>query len=148
VHDPTPWSRPRIAALVAATFADLYRRLPSAGSTGRASSGGLRALNGNSNDAALFDTLRTMLAGSRIRTSSCMPRWRARPATTSLAMGLRSTHRAARAETAAIREARQQQWSAPTGAACSTPCLQGKGHRAANDKLLWGAWATSAISTS
>src|SRR5207237_1188665 len=62
--DRTPWSAPRIAALVAATFADLYPSFQLRGIGWPARTAAAKAaLNENSDDAALFKTLETMLAG-------------------------------------------------------------------------------------
>ena len=60
--DPTPWTASRIAALVAATFADLYPSFAERGIDWQARTSAL-ALDDTSNDAALFETLATMLAG-------------------------------------------------------------------------------------
>jgi carboxyl-terminal processing protease len=58
------WTAPRIAALVGATFAELYPSFAERGIDWRARMATAeRTLDDKSNDAALFDTLQTMLEG-------------------------------------------------------------------------------------
>src|SRR5262249_3493420 len=62
--DRSPWTAPRIAALVAATFADIYPSFAERGIDWRSRTAEAeRALHAKSDNAALFETLRTMLAG-------------------------------------------------------------------------------------
>jgi carboxyl-terminal processing protease len=63
-RDRTAWSPPRIAALVGATFADIYPSFAERGIDWPARvAAAKRALNDTSRDGALFETLQTMLAG-------------------------------------------------------------------------------------
>ncbi len=62
--DRTPWSAPRIAALVAATFADLYPSFQLRGIDWPARTAAAKAaLTEDSDDEALFKALQAMLAG-------------------------------------------------------------------------------------
>jgi carboxyl-terminal processing protease len=62
--DQTPWSAPRIAALVAATFADIYPSFEQRGIDWPArTAAALAALDESSDDDALYSTLEAMLAG-------------------------------------------------------------------------------------
>jgi carboxyl-terminal processing protease len=62
--DRTPWTAPRLAALVAATFADIYPSFAERGIDWRARTAEAeRTLTAKSDNAALFEALRTMLKG-------------------------------------------------------------------------------------
>ena len=148
-NDPAPWSRPRIAALVAATFADLYPSFAERGIDWPAqAAAALRALNGNANDATLFDTLRTMLAGIEDPHVELHAKVAGKARDFEPGDGVTLGRIRGAAETAAIRERGNSNGSASTGAACSTPCCRAKDIGPPTTNCCGGAWATSAISTS
>ena len=126
--DPTPWSRPRIAALMAATFADLYPSFAERGIDWRArAAAALRALNGKSSDAALFKTSRPCWPGSRTRMSSCSAKVAGKRAPSSPATGVTlGRMRAARKRRMTARARAAAKWREPTSAASSTPCCRAK----------------------
>ena len=127
LHERTPWSPPRIAALVAATFGDLYpsfdeREIDWQARTAAAE----RALNEKSNDAALFETLEPCSRASKIPMSSCTPRWRASNATWTPGEGRRSGGCARRGNRQTMRGSASRIGGTPTSAASSTPCCRAK----------------------
>jgi len=63
LHDRTPWSPPRIAALVADTSATSIPRCGARNRLAARAAAAARSLNDKSSDAALFKTIETMLAG-------------------------------------------------------------------------------------
>ena len=138
-NDPAPWSRPRIAALVAATFADLYPSFAERGIDWPAqAAAALRALNGNSNDAILFDTLRTMLAGIEDPHVELHAKVAGKARDFEPGDGVTLGRIRGTGGNGGDPRTRQQQWERVYRSGVLDTVLQGKGHRAANDKLLWG----------
>jgi carboxyl-terminal processing protease len=156
--DRTPWTPPRIAALVAATFADLYPTFAERGIDWRvrteladrlldvhASAGIARFCRGkvdaglptrtcaNENDAALFEALRMMLAG--IEDAHVELRAEVDGSRRALTPGQART--LVRAD-AAPGGTREEAWDEAYRRGVLDRVLRGRGHVAANDGVIWG----------
>jgi carboxyl-terminal processing protease len=134
--DQTPWSAPRIAALVAATFADLYPSFQLRGIDWQARTAAAKAaLNENSDDEALFKSLQTMLAG--IEDPHVELHAEVDGESRELMPGEGPTLRRIRA---AVGEKKMDgsEWQPAYQRAVLDVILQGKGYRRANDRLFFG----------
>jgi carboxyl-terminal processing protease len=135
--DRTPWSPPRLAALVAATFADLYPTFAERGIDWRTRTAEAeRTLNGSSDDAALFDTLRTMLAG--IEDPHVELQATVRGKDREFNPGQARTLVLAGARNSAGSSARDEPWQKAYRRGVLDVVLQGKGREVANHRLIWG----------
>src|SRR5712692_3736793 len=133
--DQTPWPAPRIAALVAATFTDLYPSFEQRGIDWPARTAeAARALDENSDDAALFNTLRTMLAG--IEDPHVELHAEVAGEKVELMPGEGPT--LARIRAAVGDKAVEKDWPSAYKKGVLDTVLQGKGHQAANDRMFWG----------
>jgi carboxyl-terminal processing protease len=134
--DPTPWSRPRIVALVAATFAELYPSFELRGIDWRArTEAAERAIDENSDDAALFETLRTMLAGVEDPHVELHAEVAREPRSLDPGKGPTLTRiRAAFGDELLDDE----EWLPDYRRGILSAVLQGKGQQRANKRLIWG----------
>jgi carboxyl-terminal processing protease len=134
--DHTPWSPPRIAALVAATFADLYPTFAERGIDWRARTEQARhALKEASDDAALFDTLRTMLAGIEDPHVELQVTVHGRDR--EFNPGQARTLVLAGAGSSAGSSARDEPWQKAYRRGVLDGVLKGKGRETANHRLIW-----------
>jgi carboxyl-terminal processing protease len=133
--DQTPWSAPRIAALVAATFADLYPSFQQRGIDWQARTAAAKAaLDENSDDEALFKTLQTMLAG--IDDPHVELHAEVDGEKRELMPGEGPTLR--RISAAVGDKMGGSEWPAAYQRGVLDVILQGKGYRRANDRLFFG----------
>ena len=134
------WSAPRIAALVAATFHDLYPSFADRGIDWLAqSAAAVRTLNEKSNDAALFQALQAMLAG----VEDPHVELHAKVAGTRRILepgqgGTLTRIRAAGNGNGAMARTFERKWRDAYERGILSAVLQNKGHQAANDRVLWG----------
>ena len=134
--DPTPWSPPRIVALVAATFADLYPSFELRDIDWRARTAAAeRAIDEKSDDAALFETLRTMLAGVEDPHVELHAEVAGEPR--SLDPGKGRTLKRIRAEFG-DELLDEHDWLPDYRRGILSAVLRGKGQQRANDRLIWG----------
>ncbi len=134
--DPTPWSRPRIVALVAATFADLYPSFELRGIDWRARTGAAeRAIDENSDDAALFETLHTMLAGVEDPHVELHAEVAREPRSLDPGKGPTLTRIRAVFGDELLDE---EEWLPDYRRGILSAVLQGKGQQRANKRLIWG----------
>jgi len=132
--DRTPWTPPRIAALVAATFADLYPTFAERGIDWRARTDmASRLLDAHASDAALFEALRMLLAG----VEDAHVELRAEVAGRKRALTPGQARTLVRAD-AAPGNARENAWDEAYRRGVLDVVLRGRGHVAANDGVLWG----------
>ena len=134
--DSTPWSRPRIVALVAATFADLYPSFELRGIDWRARTAAAeRAIDEKSDDAALFETLRTMLAGIEDPHVELRAEVAGEPRSFDPGNGLTLTRIRAEFGDELLDE---EHWLPDYRRGILNTVLQGKGQQRANNRLIWG----------
>jgi carboxyl-terminal processing protease len=134
--DPTPWSPPRIVALVAATFADLYPSFELRDIDWRARAAAAeRAIDEKSDAAALFETLRTMLAGIEDPHVELHAEVAGEPR--SLDPGKGRTLKRIRAEFG-DELLDEHDWLPDYRRGILSAVLRGKGQQRANDRLIWG----------
>jgi carboxyl-terminal processing protease len=152
--DRTPWTPPRIAALVAATFADLYptfaergidwrartelasRLLDASACPGKVDAGFPTRTCANAtipSDAALFEALRMMLAG----VEDAHVELRAEVAGSKRALTPGQARTLVRAD-AAPGNAHEDAWDEAYRRGVLDLVLRGRGHVAANDGVIWG----------
>ena len=130
------WTPARIAALTAATFADLYPSFQEHGIDWRARTAAVeRALSETMDDAALFDILRTMLAGIEdahveLRAEVAGERRSLEPGDGPTLGRLRKAEKGGGTS--------EEDWEAAYRQGILDTVLQGKGHEAANDRVIWG----------
>jgi carboxyl-terminal processing protease len=128
-NDRAPWPPPRIAALVAATFADIYPSFAERGIDWTARTNEMRpALDALKDDAALFDALRALLAG----VEDAHVELHARIA------GKERTLLPGEAPTLVRAGAREEQWHNAYRRGVLEVVLKGRGHASANGQVLWG----------
>ena len=134
--DPIPWSPPRIVALVAATFAELYPSFELRGIDWRARvAAAERAIDESSDDEALFETLRTMLSGIEDAHVELHAEVAGKPRAFEPGQG---------ATLARIRAAfgdklsKEEEWLPDYRRGILADVLQGKGQQRANNRLIWG----------
>jgi carboxyl-terminal processing protease len=134
--EPIPWSPPRIVALVAATFAELYPSFELRGIDWRARAAAAeRAIDEKSDDDALFETLRTMLAGIEDAHVELHAEVAGKP---------RAFEPGEGPTLARIRAAfgdklsKQEEWLPDYRRGILADVLQGKGQQRANNRLIWG----------
>ena len=130
-----PWSAPRIAALFAATFAELYPSFAERGIDWSARTAAVaRALNDNSSDAALFDTLETLLEG--VEDPHVELHAEVAGERRSLEPGDGTT--LGRIKSGQDPRTAMQAWVAAYHRGVVDVVLQGKGRSAARDRMFWG----------
>jgi carboxyl-terminal processing protease len=130
-----PWTAPRIAALVGATFAELYPSFAERGIDWRARMAAAeRALDDNSSDAALFDTLETMLKG--VEDPHVELHAKVAGAKRDLEPGDGIT--IPRIRSAGDPQTAVQDWVKSYQRGVLDVVLQGNGRSAARDRILWG----------
>jgi carboxyl-terminal processing protease len=123
------WPPPRIAALVAATFADIYPSFAERGIDWAARSNEMRpALDAVSDDAALFDALRTLLAGVEDAHVELHAR----------IGGKERTLMPGEAPTLVRAGAREEEWHKSYRRGVLEVILKGRGHAGANGQAFWG----------
>jgi len=132
-NDRMPWTPPRVAALVAATFADLYPTFAERGIDWRARTGSARLLDSHASDDALFEALRVMLAG--IEDAHVELRAEIAGRKRALTPGQAAT--LVRAD-AAPGGAREDAWDEAYRRGILDRVLRGRGHEAANGGVIWG----------
>ena len=136
------WTAPRIAALVGATFAELYPSFDERGIDWRARTAAVeRALDEDSSDAALFATLETMLEGIEdphveLHAEVAGERRDLEPGDGAT---IRAHRRAGDPRTAV------QDWWRPISAACSTWCCRARGAARRAIAFFGGGSVISAI---
>ena len=133
------WTPPRIAALVAATFADLYPSFQERGIDWRVRTAAAeRALNENSSAADLFETLRIMLSG--IENPHVELHAEIAGKARDFDPGEAPTIRRARtgAGRGADPKTGELNWRRAYRRGVLNAVLHGKGHETANDRLFWG----------
>jgi carboxyl-terminal processing protease len=141
--DRTPWSTARIAALVAATFADLYPSFAERGIDWRARTAEAEgALGASSDDAALFDALQAMLAGvddPHVELHAVVA-GAERALTPGQAPTLMLAGAAAGNGGKALREqaAREEEWQDAYRRGVLDVVLKGRGRETGNNRLFWG----------
>jgi carboxyl-terminal processing protease len=137
-NDRTPWTPSRIASLVAATFSDLY---PSFREFGIDWSARIETLHSRlseiTDDATLFQSLRTLLAGiedAHVELSASVAgRSRA------IVPGDGPTLKAVEATFASVGDnSAEEQWRHMYRRGILETILQGKGNEAANRRVIWG----------
>jgi carboxyl-terminal processing protease len=137
--DRAEWTPPRIAALVAATFTDIYPSFAERGIdwSARAAAAG-RGLNDGSTDGELFDNLQDLLAG--IEDAHVELHAEIGGKERSLTPGEAGTLLRVRANTAlgAHPGKREREWRRAYHRGIRTTVLGGNSHWAANDCVLWG----------
>ncbi len=126
----TPWSRPRIAALVAATFADLYpsfaeRKIDWPARVAAAEPSFARI----SSDAALYDAIVSLLAGVEDPHVELHA---------TVGGAERSFEPGDGITLPRVRSAGEQEWQRAYRRGILDTILQGKGHQTGNDRVLWG----------
>jgi carboxyl-terminal processing protease len=127
--DRAPWPPPRIAALVAATFADIYPSFAERGIDWAARTNEMRpALDAIRDDAALFDALRALLAG----VEDAHVELHARVA------GTERTLLPGEATTLVRAGAREEEWHKSYRRGVREVVLKGRGHAGANGQVFWG----------
>jgi carboxyl-terminal processing protease len=142
----TQWTAPRIAALFAETFADLYPSFELRGIDWKArTAAALSTLTDKSNDAALFKALQGMLAG--LEDPHVELTAKVAGAERTLELGDGPTLSRVRAggnggpvlasSTGAGRVS-EEKWRESYERGILRTVLQGKGHLTANDRVLWG----------
>ena len=152
--DRTPWTAPRIAALFAATFADLYPSFETRGIDWRArTDAALSTLTDKSNDAALFKAIQGMLAGLNDPHVELEAKVGGAQRTLELGDGptltrlraagnggpaLASSTGAGRTSNGGGGRASEEKWRESYERGILRTVLQGKGHFTANERLLWG----------
>jgi carboxyl-terminal processing protease len=134
--DPIPWSRPRIVALVAATFAELYPSFELRGIDWRARvAAAERAIDEKSDDDALFETLRTMLSDIEDAHVELHAEVAGKP---------RAFEPGEGPTLARIRAAfgdklsNEEEWLPDYRRGILAAVLQGQGQQRANNRLIWG----------
>jgi carboxyl-terminal processing protease len=134
--DQTPWSQPRIVALVAATFADLYPSFELRGIDWRArTAAAKRAIDEKSDDAALFETLRSMLAGVEDPHVELHAEVAGEPHSLDPGKGPTLTRIRAAFGDELLDE---HDWLPEYRRGILSAVLRGKGQQRANDRLIWG----------
>jgi carboxyl-terminal processing protease len=135
--DRAPWTAPRVAALVAATFADIYPSFTERGIDWRARTAEAeRALSAKSDNAALFEALRAMLRG--VEDPHVELHAKVNGADRELNPGQARTLVLAGAGNSAGSGAKDEPWQKAYRQGVLDVVLEGKGHEAANNRLLWG----------
>ena len=136
--DTGRWSPARIAALTAATFADLYPSFAERGIDWRARTAAVeRALNDTTDDASLFKTLRAMLAGVEdphveLHASVAGEERDLEPGDGPTLARLRGGKNEGGPRIG------EEQWQPAYRRGILDTVLQGKGHQAAGGNILWG----------
>jgi carboxyl-terminal processing protease len=127
------WSPARIASLTAATFADLYPSFKERGIDWRARTAAIsRVLNETTDDAALFKTLRTLLAG--VEDPHVELEARVAGQERELQPGDGPTLGRLRSATGIS----EREWQPAYRRGILDSVLQGKGHQAASGSVVWG----------
>jgi carboxyl-terminal processing protease len=135
--DRTPWTAPRLAALVAATFADIYPSFAERGIDWRARTAEAeRTLTAKSDNAALFEALRAMLKG--IEDPHVELHAKVNGGDRELNPGQARTLVLAGAGNSVGSAAKDERWQKAYRQGVLDVLLEGKGHEAANDRLIWG----------
>ena len=130
--DRTPWTPSRIAALVAATFTDLYPSFAEFGVDWKARVAALESQRANiTDDRSLFEALRTLLAG--IEDAHVELHGSAAGKSVELVPGDGST-----LTQVAAKFGPERQWRQAYRREVLATILQGKGHEVANGRVLWG----------
>ena len=134
--DQTPWNAPRIAALVAAMFADIYPSFEQRGIDWPArAAAALGTLDERSDDETLYNTLLVMLAG--IDDPHVALQAEVNGEQRSFLPGDGRTLSRLRA-TVGDRAMDEHEWLPAYRRGVLDVVLQGKGHETANRRLLWG----------
>jgi carboxyl-terminal processing protease len=133
--DTGRWTPARIAALTAATFADLYPSFEERGIDWQARTAGIeQAFDEKSDDVALFQALQAMLAGVEdphveLRAEVAGRRRSLEPGDGPTLGRLRAAGNGGTSE---------REWEPAYLRGILNTVLQGKGQQTANDKLIWG----------
>ncbi len=137
--DRTPWSPPRVAALVAATFGDLYPSFAERGIDWQArSAAAVRSLNDKSSDATLFKTIEAMLAGVEDPHVELSAKVSGAERNLEPGEGVTLGRLRAAANGEGARAAAERKWRDAYERGVLEAVLQGKGHQTANGRLFWG----------
>jgi carboxyl-terminal processing protease len=135
--DRTAWTPPRIAALVAATFADIYPSFAERGIDWRARTAEIeRTLSAKSDNAALFEVLQAMLKG--VEDPHVELHAKVNGAEREFNPGQARTLVLAGAGNSEGSAAKDEPWQKAYRAGVLDVVLEGRGHVAANDRLIWG----------
>jgi carboxyl-terminal processing protease len=130
--DRTPWTQSRIAALVAAIFTDLYPSFAEFGIDWKARVAALERQRANiTNDASLFDALRTLLDGIEDAHTELHGSAAGRSVELVPGDGPTLMHVAAAFGS-------EQQWRQTYRREVLKTILQKKGHEVANGHVIWG----------
>jgi carboxyl-terminal processing protease len=131
------WNAPRLAALVAATFADLYPSFAERGiDWGARSAQAQRALDDGSDAAALYDALRAMLAGiddAHVELHAVVHQRERK-----LLPGQARTLVLAGAASDSGTGPREEDWQEAYRKGVLDVVLKGRGRETANNRVLWG----------
>jgi carboxyl-terminal processing protease len=137
--DRTPWSPPRIAALVAETFRDLYPSFAERGIDWQArAAAAARSLNDKSSDATLFKAIEAMLAGVEDPHVELSAKVAGAERTLEPGDGVTLGRVRAAANGGGARAAAEKKWRDAYERSVLETVLQGKGHQTANGRLFWG----------
>ena len=130
--DRTPWTQSRIAALVAATFTDLYPSFAEFGIDWKARVAALESQRTKiTDDSSLFEALRTLLSG--IEDAHVEMHGSADGQPVELVPGDGPT-----LIQVAAKFGPEQQWRQAYRREILETILQSKGHQVANDRVIWG----------
>ena len=134
----TPWTHSRIAALVAATFTDLYPSFGEFGIDWQARVAALENQRGKiTDDASLFQALRSLLAGIEDPHVELNATIAGRSRDLSPGDG-RTLKRVAAALGNAGAQSPERQWRQAYRRGILETILQGKGYETANERVIWG----------
>jgi carboxyl-terminal processing protease len=138
-RDRTAWSPRRVAALVAATFTDLYPSFAERGIEWRAQAAAAqRAVDDGSNDATLFEALRDMLAGVEDAHVSLHATVDGKERALSPGEALTLLRVRTTADFGSDPGERENEWRRAYRRGIRDEVLDGNAHWAANDCVLWG----------
>jgi carboxyl-terminal processing protease len=130
--DRTPWTQARIAALVAATFSDLYPSFAEFGIDWPARVAALQKQLGKiTDDASLFEAIRTLIAGiedAHVELNATVA-GRSRDLAPGDGRTLKQVEATLQSE---------RQWRQAYRRGILETVLQGKGIETANDRVIWG----------
>jgi carboxyl-terminal processing protease len=134
----TSWTPSQIAALVAATFTDLYPSFSEFGIDWPARVAALESQRGRiTDDASLFDALQTLLAGIEDAHVELNATIAGKSRELSPGDGPTLTRVEASGQTASA-QSPSRQWRQAYRRGVLETILQGKGHETANGRVIWG----------
>ena len=138
-NDRTPWTPSRVAAVVAATFTDLFPSFAEFGIDWPARVAALESQRSKiTDDASLFQTLRSLLAGIEDPHVELNASIAGRSRDLSPGDGRTLQRVAATFGSAAEGSSRERQWRQAYRRGVVETILQGKGHETANGRVIWG----------